>query len=198
MKVKVSEASGPVLDWMVAKCEGAPLEPLTPAKNSDLEGVNLPATLYEVVTRSDYKTGELLAAYVAPIKVIRYGVLTSAGATAPSITAKDENGDQFLGSVQDYYLTKEAAEVEVRLIKFGHQLEDFHPSTDWSHGGPIIDGQGISIIFHGQGHWTASNLHGTVCEEGPTPLIAAMRAYVSASWATKSKCPASSRTKHDK
>lgn len=52
-----------------------------------------------------------------------------------------------------------------------------YPSTDWAHGGPIIEREGISIIFHEQGHWTASNLHGTVCGEGPTPLIAGMRCY---------------------
>ncbi len=51
-------------------------------------------------------------------------------------------------------------------------------STNWSQGGQIIEREGISIIFHEQGHWTASNLHGTVCGEGPTPLIAAMRCYV--------------------
>lgn len=50
-------------------------------------------------------------------------------------------------------------------------------STDWACGGPLLEHKGISIIFHGQGHWTASNLHGTVCGEGPTPLIAAMRCY---------------------
>ena len=51
-------------------------------------------------------------------------------------------------------------------------------SNDWAQGGPILEREGISIIFHEQGDWTASNLHGPVCEEGPTPLIAAMRCYV--------------------
>lgn len=54
----------------------------------------------------------------------------------------------------------------------------YSPSTKWAAGGQIIEREGISIIFHEQGHWTASNLHGTVCGEGPTPLIAAMRCYV--------------------
>ena len=54
----------------------------------------------------------------------------------------------------------------------------YEPSTDWAQGGPIIEREGISIIFHEQGHWTASNLHGTVCGEGPTPLIAGMRCLV--------------------
>ncbi len=51
-------------------------------------------------------------------------------------------------------------------------------STNWTQIGPIIEREGISSIFHEQGHWTASNLHGTVCVEGHTPLIAAMRCYV--------------------
>ena len=50
-------------------------------------------------------------------------------------------------------------------------------STDWACGGPILEREGISIIFHERGHWTASNLHGAVCGEGPTPIIAAMRCY---------------------
>lgn len=96
MKIKVSEASGPVLDWMVGLCEG--------------------------VEFTDSHTGIWFSPW---------------GGMVP-----------------------------------------YCPSDDWEQGGPVIDGQGISIIFHGQGNWTASNLHGTVCEEGPTPLIAAMRAYV--------------------
>lgn len=58
------------------------------------------------------------------------------------------------------------------------RTDEFRPSSNWSQGGPIIEREGISIIFHEQGHWTASNLHGTVCVGGPTPLIAAMRCYV--------------------
>lgn len=54
----------------------------------------------------------------------------------------------------------------------------YDPSTNWARGGPLPEREGISIIFHEQGHWTASNLHGTLCVEGPTPLSAAMRCYV--------------------
>ena len=48
-------------------------------------------------------------------------------------------------------------------------------STDWAHGGPVIEREGIAIYLYGDGEWQA------VLEkeyEGPTPLIAAMRCYV--------------------
>lgn len=190
MKVKVSEASGPVLDWMVAKCEGAPSESPRQASNEDLEGKALPLTMYEVVQRFDAETDELLDAFVSPIKVVRYGINSAIGATSPSITAVDERGDRFLGSVSDYYMTKEAAEVEVLLVKFGHDLEDYSPSTDWSLGGPII-GREIGNLWknnqidpHCPDVWTAaayvkeSSATHVYHVEGPTPLVAAMRAYV--------------------
>ena len=61
------------------------------------------------------------------------------------------------------------------LPKAGGKGLDY--STDWACGGPLLGREGISVIFHEQGHWTASNLHGTVCVGGPTPLIAAMRCF---------------------
>jgi len=67
----------------------------------------------------------------------------------------------------------------------------FAPSTDWSQGGPIIERERIAIVFHlGEDCWDAyhdgsyTGPDGQVdCDyshdaEGPTPLIAAMRAYV--------------------
>lgn len=63
-------------------------------------------------------------------------------------------------------------------------LQDFIPSTDWAHGGPIIEREGINLVHQGDAHdWDASlwdyaeqdwHLH----TEGPTSLIAAMRCYV--------------------
>lgn len=99
-QIKVSEATGPALDWLVAKCEG---KNITLMRNDD---------------------GSLF-----PRPVWADGLWQ-----------------------QDY-------------------------STNWTQIGPIVEREGISIIFHEQGHWTASNLHGTVCVGGPTPLIAAMRCF---------------------
>jgi hypothetical protein len=60
----------------------------------------------------------------------------------------------------------------------------YSPSTDWSQGGPIIEREDIGLRrgysddggFDG---WVAQVwTQNTVFEDGPTPLIAAMRCYV--------------------
>lgn len=58
-------------------------------------------------------------------------------------------------------------------------------STDWKQGGPIIEREKISLIMQASlgNHWTASRPSSSpigfkTIEEGPTPLIAAMRCYV--------------------
>lgn len=60
----------------------------------------------------------------------------------------------------------------------------FEPSTNWAHGGPIIEREEIALEpmthdEHGDG-WLATRVEGpAVCMEfGPTPLIAAMRCFV--------------------
>jgi len=62
-----------------------------------------------------------------------------------------------------------------------HLLEhakDFHPSTDWAQGGPIIEREKVTI------EWTGEDWMGYIRHDeeifGPTPLIAAMRCYVAA------------------
>jgi len=52
----------------------------------------------------------------------------------------------------------------------------FCPSTDWAHGGPIIERERITVIAMPNGTWaTSSPCHSF---HHPTPLIAAMRCYV--------------------
>ena len=57
----------------------------------------------------------------------------------------------------------------------------YEPSTDWAQGGPIIEREKISFreertgVYFGY-IWNGVNHVGLA--EGPTPLIAAMRAYV--------------------
>jgi hypothetical protein len=72
----------------------------------------------------------------------------------------------------------------------------FMPSTDWAQGGPIIEREGIQIApMPAKGStWCAISLgrikdrasagNGTWVE-GPTPLAAAMRAYVAAKFGTE-------------
>ena len=70
---------------------------------------------------------------------------------------------------------------------------DFHPSENWAQGGPIIERERIELLHYGQ---DGINLAGNPWEAqigcdahyidqgpgdamgGPTPLVAAMRAYV--------------------
>ena len=58
---------------------------------------------------------------------------------------------------------------------------DWNYSTDWAQGGPIIEREGIQIQKHKSG-WVALPADAQFSEEeyqeGPTPLIAAMRCYV--------------------
>lgn len=66
---------------------------------------------------------------------------------------------------------------------------NFKPSTDWAQGGPIIERESIALICCRSYGWLAihdsdRNEDGAPDNEahsasnGPTPLIAAMRAYV--------------------
>jgi len=52
-------------------------------------------------------------------------------------------------------------------------------STDWAHGGPIIEREGIELVTVSH-DWraTINSEDGWLREYGPTPLIAAMRCYV--------------------
>ena len=61
----------------------------------------------------------------------------------------------------------------------------FTPSTRWAQGGPIIEREGISAMQTDadSGDWEASiwlnpDKHMPLIQEGPTPLIAAMRCFV--------------------
>lgn len=73
--------------------------------------------------------------------------------------------------------------------------QPYSPSTDWSQGGPIIEREGINIFKHNKldvsepDKWCAHkvvprpNMEGSInmvaiAPDGPTPLIAAMRCYV--------------------
>ena len=108
MKIKVSEATGPVLDWMVAKCLGADFV------HGDCE--------YSTISDKVWARG---------------------------------------GSQERRY------------------------STDWSHGGPIIERERIGVYqsdrggWHGQyPGWLSDPLRRHPYIAGPTPLIAAMRCFV--------------------
>jgi hypothetical protein len=71
----------------------------------------------------------------------------------------------------------------------------FAPSTDWAQGGPIIEREGINTFRYNklddsapwvwaahkvvqEPDWRGDPLNVELCLDGPTPLIAAMRCYV--------------------
>jgi len=58
-----------------------------------------------------------------------------------------------------------------------HEMVNMHYSTDWSQGGPIIDREWMSVWHCGNKYWKA-DIGGCSSQNGPTPLIAAMRCYV--------------------
>ena len=62
------------------------------------------------------------------------------------------------------------------LPKSGGKGLDF--SSDWAHGGQIIESEGISI-YRMTSDWSAAYNPSGATQDGPTPLIAAMRCYVS-------------------
>ena len=61
----------------------------------------------------------------------------------------------------------------------------YSPSTLWKQGGKIIERERIQVVFrvtdgNGGGYWVAANLFtDTYGYSGATPLLAAMRCYVS-------------------
>ena len=61
------------------------------------------------------------------------------------------------------------------LPKSGGQGLDY--SSDWVCGGPIIEREGISI-YRMTSDWSAAYNPSGAAQDGPTPLIAALRCYV--------------------
>jgi hypothetical protein len=59
------------------------------------------------------------------------------------------------------------------------QLWELTSSTDWWVGGPIIEREGLGFYQGNATKWWAQTKGaGEYSQEGPTPLIAAMRCYV--------------------
>jgi Protein of unknown function (DUF2591) len=71
----------------------------------------------------------------------------------------------------------------------------YAPSTDWAQGGPIIEREVIVLTHPKYDCWTATGQDPTDLdvplyqEDGPTPLIAAMRCYVASKLGHKVEIP---------
>ena len=58
---------------------------------------------------------------------------------------------------------------------------EYDPSTDWKHGGPIVESEIAKIERFSDALWEATAYTKNaqdIVQDGPTPLIAAMRCYV--------------------
>lgn len=69
----------------------------------------------------------------------------------------------------------------------------YSPSTNWAHGGPIIDGNGISpktsVGWASGMKWQAETDRQEHMQYGPTLLIAAMRCFVASKWGDEVEIP---------
>jgi hypothetical protein len=69
---------------------------------------------------------------------------------------------------------------------------DYHYSTDWAQGGPIIEREGISVAMDDVEPWCGfieDDETNTLLFSGPTPLIAAMRCYVASQMGDEIELP---------
>lgn len=75
-----------------------------------------------------------------------------------------------------------AAAVRLRTRYKLSRYETYRPSSVWSDGGPIIERERVTVMSPkgGRFDWLAEIIQGEhfAFQNGPTPLIAAMRAYV--------------------
>ena len=179
--MKTNELTGRALDWAVAKCEGRALSEPKNATNESVKGLRIPFQLWDVCCT--YYKDELIKATPSPIVVNRFGVDHSVGAITPSISFSDARDKNARGSVDMFYMSQEDAQQAAEAMLKG-TIEDYHPSTNWSQGGPIIEQEGgfelkvwlesspdtkcEAHIHNYEGDWIAF---------GPTPLIAAMRCF---------------------
>ena len=72
----------------------------------------------------------------------------------------------------------------------------FRPSTAWSQGGPLIERERIQVFPHnGASEWCGvihvprDGYTGILTQDGPTPLIAAMRAFVTKKFGDEVEIP---------
>lgn len=89
------------------------------------------------------------------------------------------------GTVLDWMVAKCEGFDYTRLDDGKWSADVFQPSTNWAHGGPIIEREGcFPSRYYGAAEsrskvYQASAYNGSYAyAQGPTPLIAAMRCYV--------------------
>lgn len=82
--------------------------------------------------------------------------------------------------------------VEVHLLNGGTEMmlnngDFWYPSESWQQAGPIIERERIAIWGDNDLYWEAEC--GWAWAKGPTPLVAAMRAYVALKLGEETEVP---------
>ena len=85
---------------------------------------------------------------------------------------------------EDESIRIESGVVRFALSQFTNDYDRYAPSTDWAQGGPIIEREQVELCMHNNEEgtpviWKAAPYWDIGAEGyGPTPLIAAVRCYV--------------------
>jgi hypothetical protein len=81
------------------------------------------------------------------------------------------------------------AQCEYSPVRYGFDDNCPEYSTDWAQGGPIIEREGIELFRNNEkNYWFTSKARNQI-GVGPTPLVAAMRAYVASKLGDEIKLP---------
>ena len=92
------------------------------------------------------------------------------------LVAKANNDLHPVGNVR--VLDEKVFSIEAGDYERSDRWQQYNPSTDWSQGGPIIERENIALYPHGDGTYEAEVFLNPKRGAGPTPLIAAMRCFV--------------------
>lgn len=121
------------------------------------------------------------------------------------LVAKANNDLHPVGNVR--VLDEKVFSIEAGDYERSDRWQQYNPSTDWSQGGPIIEGEGINLSVDYQdsalsndmvqigwkGNLWNNSVPGTAgflqWAYGPTPLIAAMRCYVASTLGETAEVP---------
>jgi len=86
---------------------------------------------------------------------------------------------ELTGAALDWAVSKcEGFTWEQGDLDAGEYGPGFKPSTDWAHGGPIIEGEYMYLEYSGIWRAYCTQNGNSFLSVGSTPLIAAMRCYV--------------------
>jgi len=69
-------------------------------------------------------------------------------------------------------------ELDGRVFQRGGCSVERRYTTDWAHGGPLIEREMIELVPQSPALWEAMYRNQHIPHDGPTPLIAAMRCFV--------------------